>query len=229
MILGVIFDFNGVIVDDYPIQKQAWDFISQKLRSRSCTDEEMLKNIRGVPTGDVISWMSAQPLQKDQKAILIKQKEAHVTEAFSSGSLFRLNNGFPEFCDELKEKNILNTIATSSSYQGMRFAFQRLGLERWFTLDNIVYNDGSYPGKPAPDAYLRAVSKLKLQPKNCVVFEDASSGAQAAYGAGIKTIIAVGSDDRLEYLKRKPGIAYGIHDFTEMNFSLLKQLLNSRP
>lgn len=47
--VGIIFDFNGVMVDDYPLQKEAWSQISLKLRKTEVTDEEMVKKIRGVP------------------------------------------------------------------------------------------------------------------------------------------------------------------------------------
>lgn len=56
--LGIIFDFNGVIVDDYPIQKEAWDILSLQLREHICTDQEMLNNVRGIPTRDIVKWMS---------------------------------------------------------------------------------------------------------------------------------------------------------------------------
>lgn len=71
---GVIFDFNGVIVDDYPIQKQAWDQISLQLRNKPVTDDEMMNHIRGIPTSDNVKWMSSGNLLDDELAAIALKK-----------------------------------------------------------------------------------------------------------------------------------------------------------
>lgn len=225
MKFGVIFDFNGVIVNDYLIQKAAWDHISLILRKKNCSDTEMMRNIRGVPTRDVILWMGAQGVSSEKiLEELVEEKESFVANLYNTSPLFCLSTGFALFCDQLKKERVPRTIATSSTYKRMQFAFEKLGLSEWFVLDEIEYYDGTYRGKPAPDAYLRAAKKIGLEPKSCIVFEDASSGIQAAYDAGVTTIVAVGSEQRLQLLRDKPGVKYGIHDFTEIDLFILQDL-----
>lgn len=224
MFKAVVFDFNGVIVDDYPIQKDAWNKFSQRLRGKQVTDGEMLHNIRGVPTKDIILWMTHNSIRPEVLDKLVKEKANMVKKMYLESPLFRLNKGLAGFLDELKSKNIPLTIASSSTFNDIRFSFDRLGLGRWFDLDLIVFNDGSYKGKPAPDPYIRAASKLKRSPSECVIFEDAASGVTSAYSAGSRSIIAVGSDERLSTLRQMPGVVLGIHDFTEIDLNLLSQL-----
>lgn len=72
---GVIFDFNGVIVDDYSIQKEAWNKISIKLRKRGVTDDEMINSIRGVRTEDTLRWMSNSQLSEPEINDLSDEKD----------------------------------------------------------------------------------------------------------------------------------------------------------
>jgi beta-phosphoglucomutase-like phosphatase (HAD superfamily) len=72
-------------------------------------------------------------------------------------------------------KNLLN----------LNFYIKHMKLDRWFTEENTVYDDGTYPGKPAPDIYLMAAKKLGLDPADCLVFEDIVPGVLSAKRAGM--------------------------------------------
>ena len=126
---GVLFDFNGVIVDDYPLQKEAWGKVSLRLRNIDVTDKEMLKNIRGVQTKEVIKWMMKHPITEEEIALIAKEKENFVNNLYRTSPLFCLNIGLSNFFDELKDNNIPRTIATSSNLDDMHFSFDKLGLQ----------------------------------------------------------------------------------------------------
>lgn len=216
MIKGVIFDFNGVIVDDYPLQKEAWNIISKRLRKIEVTDDEMINQIRGVRTPDTVRRMSGNKLSDEEVQTVSDEKDEIIQNLLKTSPLFRLNTGLEVFLNELKEKNILITIATSQSFNNLMLSFKRLKLGNWFEIEKVLYNNGKYPGKPAPDAYLLAAQKLNLTPSDCLVFEDAVNGIESAYKAGVRAIIAVGTDDRLEVLLKKSGVIRGIHNFSEI-------------
>ncbi len=213
---AVIFDFNGVIVNDFPIQKEAWTQMSQELRGTPVTDEEMIKQIRGVPTKETIRRMGGGKLNDERIIELAKRKDTIVQSLITESPLFRLNNGLEPFLNSLQKFSIPRTIATSSSKDMFNFLANRLRLDRWFDYQIIVFNDGSHKGKPAPDPYILAAKALGLEANECVVFEDAKSGIQSAHDAGSENIYAVGTDERLAVLTTMPGVLKGIHDFTEV-------------
>jgi HAD superfamily hydrolase (TIGR01509 family) len=213
---GIIFDFNGVVVDDYPIQKQVWSTMSMKLKGKPVTDEEMFKRIRGVPTKETLMWLAGKKLDETTWRELGKEKENLVKEGYAVNPKAMLAKGIEVFLDLLVEKKTLMTIASSSSPGMFEFYFKVLKLGRWFNRDLIVCNDGKHKGQPEPDAYLLAAKKLKLKPQECVVFEDAEAGIIAAQRAGIGKIIAVGSQERLKKLMLLPGVKMGIRDFRKM-------------
>lgn len=214
---GVVFDFSGVIVDDYPLKKEVWSKLSEKLRGKPVTDKEMVQKIRGVQTEETIKWLGEGKLTPEEIKKLAKEKDEMVRELYLPSPLFCLNKGLQKVFDDLKTKGIPRTIATSSKLNSLLFSFKRLNLKRWFELKDIVYNDGNHKGKPAPDAYLLAISKIGQLPEECVVFEDAASGIKSAYAAGVHYIVAVGSDERLKILTKLPGVVKGIHNFTEIS------------
>jgi HAD superfamily hydrolase (TIGR01509 family) len=224
MRFGVIFDFNGVIVDDYPIQKQAWDEISTLVRGKACTDEEMTDSIRGVPSRDTIARFMQDTGKNQDIDQLVKQKHDTVRDSYLASPLFCLAPGLENFLDELKRSSVPLAIATSSTKEGIEFSFKRLDLARWFKMENVIYNDGTYPCKPAPDPYIRAADALHLKPEDCIVFEDAVAGIRSAYEAGMRRVVAVGSKERLKKLTHLPGVVAGIRDFTDMGIDMLSQL-----
>jgi beta-phosphoglucomutase len=133
--------------------------------------------------------------------------------------LFKLNTGLENFLDELKLNNIALTIATSSSQSIFEFSFHKLKLEKWFDFDKVLFNDGTYPGKPAPDPYLLAAKKIGKEPEECIVIEDAISGIKSAEAAGVGGIIVIGKDEQLKAFGNLDGVVKTAHDFSELKAS----------
>lgn len=222
--IGIIFDFNGVIVDDYVIQKEAWNRISQLLRGKPVTDQEMAQYIRGIPTAKIVIWMSKKQLGHQDIAALSRKKSELVKALFETSPLFRLVPGLDNFLDELVRRGLSRTIATSQTRPVFLHLAKQLGLETWFDLSKATCYDGSYPGKPAPDAYILAAKKIGAPPENCIVFEDAHSGIGAAYAAGVRTIVAIGKDEQVQELQKLPGVVKVVHSFNGLGLEDLLAL-----
>ena len=219
--VGIIFDFNGVIVDDYVLQKQAYDEMARQLRGTPLTDEEMVRKIRGNPTRANIAWISGFALSEEEVVKLSQKKDLITEKLFVTSPLFRLNDGLEDFFNEIKARNIPCTIATSQTPEHFKPSFEKLDLGRWFTFENLLCYDGKHAGKPAPDPYILAAQKINLDPAQCIVFEDALSGIRSAEAAGAHSIIAVGKDEQLKAFGDLPKVTRGIHDFTEISVSQL--------
>lgn len=105
---------------------------------------------------------------------------------------FSLSPGAEKLLDLIVKYDVPHTIATSSGRSNLDFFIRNLDLARWFDIDQIIFDDGTVPGKPAPDLYLQAAERLGLSASECVVIEDAKSGIKAAQNARVGKIIAVG-------------------------------------
>jgi beta-phosphoglucomutase-like phosphatase (HAD superfamily) len=114
--------------------------------------------------------------------------------------------------DFLVDHHIPHTIATGSGRTNIDFFVEHLSLNKWFDLDQVVYDDESRSGKPAPDVYLQAAGNLSLHPGSCVVVEDSRPGIQAAYAAGIGYIIALGPAGAHPHLAQLQGVNEAIEN-----------------
>ena len=130
--------------------------------------------------------------------------------------------GAIEFLDYLTKNNIPHTIATMSEKDNVDFFIEEFELAKWFDLDKIVYSDGTIPGKPAPDIYIKAAQKLNLNPKDCVVIEDAVSGIESARSANIGKIIAIASMESEDLYKNIPAVSQIIKNFGEIDRNIFE-------
>ncbi len=118
-------------------------------------------------------------------------KGLNVGQPHSNMQKIKQTNNYPKRLNSIKELSLPLTIATGSYATNVDFYFEHLKLNKWFERSLVVLNDGTYPGKPAPNIFKIAAQKLSFQTSECIVFEDSYSGNEAAHNAGIGKIIAV--------------------------------------
>ena len=222
---GIIFDFNGTLFFDSEKHLEAWREFSKRVRPYPFTDDEMREHMFGRTNEDIIGYLLGKKPDPELVEKLGKEKEAVYREmCLKDMENTHLAPGAVEFLDYLKENNIPRTIATMSEKDNVDFYIETFNLEKWFDLDKIVYADGTLPGKPAPDIYIKASKMLNLEPKDCIVVEDALSGLEAGYRAGAGMIIAMASMESDELYKKIPYVDRVIHDFGEIGklFNVVK-------
>ena len=189
--LGVIFDSNGTMFFDEDFQEISWkNYIRQKT-GHDISHEEFQHCIHGRNSADSLEYFLGHPVSRDLMDAFEEEKEAIYRNLCLKSKDFKLADGLTDFLDLLKEHKIPMTIATASGWNNVKFFFEHLNLDHWFDIRNIVYNDGTIPGKPEPDLYLKAAEKLHTDIHQCVVFEDAFSGIESAKRAGAGKIIQV--------------------------------------
>ena len=215
---GVIFDFNGTMFLDGEFQEAAWRSYFASRTSRQLTDQDFREHIHGVPPNLVIEYVLGRPATATELADVAHDREAVyrrlVAEQATPDSLVP---GLPEFLDELRRRSIPCVVATSSPIENVRFYFERLGIGKWFTLDDIEYDKGTYLGKPNPDIFEHAAARMGLEANCCAVFEDAPSGIEAARRAGAPVIVGVQAEFDGNYLLSLPGCTHTIANYRDLD------------
>lgn len=220
---GVIFDFNGTMVFDEKFHAQAWKkFFSDKI-DREISDEEYQKYFQGVNVDIILEKYLGKKVSREEIAELTEEKEKIYRDLCLESGEFKFADGLENFLDELKKNHIPRTIATAAGLNNVKFFFENLNLANWFNLEYVVYDDGTLPGKPAPDIFLKAAEVIGAEISDCIVFEDSRSGIKAAKRAGAFKVIGITSTLDKETLKNR-GAAEVIDDFTNLKF--LTELLN---
>jgi len=218
---GIIFDFNGVLLWDDSLHKEAFVETAIKLRHKPLTDQEIAERVLGRTNKMIFEYLAGRALPDDQVQDLTNRKESVYRRlCLKRPKEFQLSPGAVELFNFLIAKNIPHTIATSSEKTNVGFFVRELNLGKWFDVSNIVYDDGIRSSKPNPDIYLEAAQKINLSPEKCVVVEDATSGVEAAYRADIGIIIALGPKNIHEALLQLPGVSKVIESLKEFPVQL---------
>lgn len=221
---GIIFDFNGVLLWDADLQERAWLDFSRKLRGTPFSTDEMIQIMHGRTNSYILEYLIGHPLKEKELQELTERKEdTYRRLCLDQGDAFRLAPGAVELLEHLKRRGIPRTIATSSPKINLDFFIDHLELYRWFEPTAIAYDDGTFPGKPAPDIYVRAAANIGLDPSDCVVIEDAISGIEAARRAGIGRVYALGPSQRHGALRGLAGVEAVISQLDELPTSLFKK------
>jgi HAD superfamily hydrolase (TIGR01509 family) len=190
---GAIFDLNGTLFWDTPLHNRAWD-IFLKNHGFRLSDEEKHRNIHGKTNQDILRGLFEHVADGTEIQQLIQEKEV-LYQKICLERQMGLAPGATRLLKFLRRKGIPFTIATASGKENIDFYFKYLHLGNWFSREKVVYNDGSFKGKPNPDIFLIAARMLKIAPGNLVVFEDSVSGLEAAGRAGIGLIYIVNSNN----------------------------------
>ena len=220
---GVIFDFNGTLLLDDEINKIAWKTYAKEKLNIIMTDEDYYK-YNGTPGENWIVGLTKGQITGEDAVKHRIGKEGQYRKELKDANI-DLIKGAKDFFEKLKEANIPFTIATSSDGPNVQLYFEKFNLNKWFDLSKCVYTDGTFKGKPNPDIYLKAAEKIGVDIKDCVVFEDTKSGAQAGFNAGAKVIGMTAGKSAEEVMKFGTVIDV-INDFTEITIEKLNKLFN---
>lgn len=192
MVKGVIFDFNGTMFLDSPLHERAWIDMAKKLRTEPLGIEEFYANLQGRTNLQIITYLlGRQPSDIELSQITEDKELLYRTRCSAPDGLHSLAPGVENFLNQLKPTGIPFTIATGSYLPNVQFYFSHLHLEKWFDFEKVIYDDGTYPGKPSPDIFLKAADKIGVKTADCLVFEDSYAGIRSAVAAGIGRIVTV--------------------------------------
>lgn len=220
---GILFDFNGTLFWDSQKHYDAWIETSRKLRGTPFNDYEMVHHMFGRKNSEIIAYaIGRTPTKEEAEKIGLEKELIYLEMCKKDKENTKFASGVEEFLDFLCENKIPHTIATMSEKVNVDFYIEAFNLKKWFDIDKIVYSDGTILGKPAPDIYQIAAKKINVAPQDCVVFEDALSGIEAAKAAGVKRIVAVASKEPVEFYKSIDGVSDVIVDFKNIE----KRLFN---
>lgn len=190
---AVIFDFNGTLLWDTHLHNDAWDKFLEK-HNISMSNEEKFTSLHGKPNTDILSAIFGQNLTKQEIVKFSREKEKIYQDICSRLNL-SLAPGAEDFINFLKQKNIDFAIATSSDRGNVEFYLANLKLANWTNPEYIIFDDGTFKGKPHPDIFLKAIKKIGHRPEDVLVFEDSHMGIKAAENAKVGKIIIVNSNN----------------------------------
>ena len=182
---GFIFDLDGVIVDTAKYHYLAWKELANQL-GINFTEEhnELLKGVSRVKSLDILLGVGDVTLTDEEKKKYMAEKNTRYLAYVAKMDESEILPGIKELLSFLQVNNVPFSLGSAS--KNARVILEGVNLLDAFTA--IVDGNDVSKAKPDPEVFLIAAKKINLQPKNCIVIEDAAAGIEAANRANMKSV-----------------------------------------
>jgi HAD superfamily hydrolase (TIGR01509 family) len=184
MALAVILDMDGLLLDTEPISLRVWKKAAQDLGYE--LDDEVCERMVGVGQAGSRAMLLGHFGNEFPVNELIELAQASYRKVLHADGVPH-KPGLLDFVRFLDEHGIPRAVATSTSTELARHTLQHAHVLQHFEI--VVGGDQVSRGKPEPDIFLEAASRLGYLPEDCVVLEDSGPGVRAAVAAGMRPIL----------------------------------------
>ena len=216
--LAIIFDMDGVIVDNHRYHHQSWmDFFAQN--DIEMTEAQYKAQVNGRVMHTILPELLGRSLTDEEIRAYGGQKEQAYRDLYRPH--IQATPGLREFLEELRQQDIPRAIATSAPTENVDFTMEHTGLRHYFPV--IVDDTMVSKGKPDPEVYIKSGNQLGVSPERCVVFEDAILGIQAGKNARMAVVAVATTHTREELAETEAD--YIINDFSGLTVAKLKEAL----
>jgi beta-phosphoglucomutase len=210
-----IFDLNGTMIDDMRYHEMAWHGVLVNELKASLTIEQVRLQMYGKSSEMFERVFGKGKFSKKEIDEISERKERRYREEFIPD--LKLIDGLQKFLDDAKAKGIALAVGTAAPKLNVDFVIDNLSLGSYFPV--IIGAADVEESKPHPEVFLKAADRLGILPGQCVVFEDAPKGIEAAARAGMKAV-AVTSYHSAEELKNE-NVLFMIDDYTSRDLKML--------
>jgi beta-phosphoglucomutase len=197
-IKACIFDLDGVLVDTARFHFLAWKSLADRLGfTFTESDNERLKGVSRMASLEILLEIGKKAPTDLEKLEYAAEKNTLYLEYIEKMTPEDILPGVRKFLTELKKSGIL--IGLGSVSKNARSILSKTAITELF--DAIVDGNIITHAKPDPEVFLTGAKMLNMTPVQCVVFEDAVAGVEAAHRAGMKCV-GVGAPDILHEADR---------------------------
>ncbi|MBY9080430.1 beta-phosphoglucomutase [Paenibacillus sp. HN-1] len=192
-IQACLFDLDGVLVDTAKYHYIAWKELADKLGFEFTEkDNERLKGVSRAASLNILLEIGGLTFDESEKARLAEEKNNRYVEYISKMDSSEILPGALDFLKDCRESGI--KVALGSASKNAMTILNNTGLTPYF--DAIIDGTKTSAAKPDPEVFLLGAAELGVPAENCIVFEDAEAGIEAASRAEMASV-GIGSPDTL--------------------------------
>lgn len=181
-----VFDMDGVLVDsERPFLRTLHALLTE---AGVAHDRDGLRHLCGQPAPALRAFLLERFGGDETAAAAFGERYQAAKRRFLENGEVQVMPGAHDVLATLRERGTALAVATSTYRDAALERLARYDLARWF--DDVVTGDQVANGKPAPDIFLLAAERLRVDPRACIAVEDSVAGVQAARDAGM-TVFAV--------------------------------------
>lgn len=180
-----IFDLNGTMIDDMQYHADAWyDILNNDLQA-GLTWTEVKAEMYGKNEELIVRVFGKNFFPYERMKELSIEKERRYQEAYLPK--LQLIKGLRQFLEKAQHEQIPMSIGSAAIPFNIDFVLDNLNIRHFFKA--IVSADDVTTSKPDPETFIKCAQLLNVFPQDCIVFEDAPKGVEAAQNAGMKTVV----------------------------------------
>ncbi|HSV11400.1 MAG TPA: HAD-IA family hydrolase [Hanamia sp.] len=207
-----IFDLNGTMIDDMHYHAQAWyDILNNDLKA-GLTWDEVKAEMYG-KNSELLNRIFGKDHFSDEqmKELSLEKERRYQREYLPKLSLIK---GLPQFLEKARAENIPMGIGSAAIPFNIDFVLDNLKIRHFFKA--IVSADDVSESKPHPETFRKCAEILQVEAHNCIVFEDAPKGVEAALNAGMKCVVLTTMHTKEEFSSYSNIISF-IKDYSTIN------------
>ncbi|QJB30211.1 HAD family phosphatase [Chitinophaga oryzae] len=191
-----IFDLNGTMINDMEFHLDGWHSMLNKLGA-GMSREEVRGHMYGKNEELLVRIFGKDRFTLPEMLDIAHQKEVAYQEAFRPH--LELIAGLPDFLREAAAKGISMGIGSAANNFNISYVLDNLHLRHFFKA--VVSAEDVTTSKPDPEVFLKCAAALNVAPADCIVFEDAPKGVEAALNAGMEAIALTTMHTRDEFAR----------------------------
>ncbi len=226
---AILFDFNGVIINDESIHEELIDeiLLGENLRPEALEYKESCLGKSDRACLKDILFRRGRVVTDDYLTKLIEAKTQAYQQKLEQLETLPIYPGIEAFLDLIKTQELAIGLVSGALRGEIELVLQKASLADYFSV--IVAGDDLEASKPEPDGYLLAVDKfnqslpnLNLNPSACLAIEDTPAGIEAAKKAGMQ-VVGIANTYPLHMLQRQAD--WTVDYFNEIELDRVKQVL----
>jgi len=188
-----LFDLNGTMIDDMQYHIKAWHRILNELGA-NISMEQMKEECYG-KNHELLERIFPQRFTLEEKTRMSFEKEKQYQAEFRPH--LRLIDGLDVFLHKGNEAKIKMAIGSAAIMFNIDFVLDGLKIRNYF--DVLVSADDVIHSKPDPETFLKCAVQLGIDAEDCLVFEDAPKGVEAALNANMNAVVITSMHTKEEF------------------------------
>ncbi len=215
-----LFDLNGTMINDMGYHLEVWSEILINDLGAQISREEVKRNMYGKNDDMLFRVFGKDKFTQQQRDAISVKKEKRYQQIYKP--YLNLITGLDQFLEKASNNNIPMAIGSAAIMFNIDFVLDNLNIRHYFNA--IVSADDVANSKPDPETFLKDASMLGVAPSQCIVFEDAPKGVEAAQNANMRCVVLTTMHTEEEF-SQYTNIMMFVKDYTDPRLNELLSII----